>query len=390
MKLYNSYSKTKETFATIKDKNVSIYVCGITPYDTTHLGHAFTYISFDALIRFLKFKGYKINYVQNVTDIDDDILRRAKKEDRDWRELGNYWTQQFLTDLKFLNVLLPDHYVKATDSIDKIAEIVKDLVKKKVAYEREGNVYFNINTFKKYGRLSKYTRQQMITLSKERGADPNDPLKKDPLDFILWQAKKEGEPYWKSPWGDGRPGWHIECSAMINKYLGDSIDIHGGGKDLIYPHHESEIAQSESYTHKSPFVKYWMHTSMVIYEGEKMSKSLGNMIMISDLSKRYSANEIRFMLLSNHYRKPWEFDYSYLDNARIRLQEIEKALNDNLIKSKNNINFDEFELALNDDLDTPRALDFMCRAATMINENRGSREDRKQLKMCLRILGFKL
>src|ERR1035437_7158693 len=220
MKIYNTLSRKKEIFVPIKNKEVSIYVCGVTPYDTTHLGHAFTYVSFDLLIRYLKFKGYKVNYTQNVTDIDDDVLRKAKETNTNWIELGNFWTDKFLKDLNFLNVLSPTNYVKATGSIEKIIEIVGDLISKKLAYENKGNVYFNVNKFKKYGKLSKYTREQMILISKERGGDPSDILKKNPLDFILWQKTKKGEPFWQSPWGVGRPGWHIECSAMINTYLG--------------------------------------------------------------------------------------------------------------------------------------------------------------------------
>jgi L-cysteine:1D-myo-inositol 2-amino-2-deoxy-alpha-D-glucopyranoside ligase len=326
MKIYNTLSREKENFVPIKNGEVSIYVCGVTPYDTTHLGHAFTYVSFDALIRYLKFKGYKVNYTQNVTDIDDDVLRKARETNVNWIKLGNFWTDKFLHDLNFLNVFPPTNYVKATGSIAKIIEIVSDLINKKLAYENKGNVYFNVSKFKKYGELSRYTREQMVLISKERGGDPSDVLKINPLDFILWQKTKIGEPFWQSPWGKGRPGWHIECSAMINTYLGKQIDIHGGGRDLVFPHHESEIAQSESYAGKSPFVKYWMHTSMVIFEGEKMSKSLGNMVMVSDLSKKFSANTIRFLLLSHHYKEPWEFDYSEIEEAQKKISMIEKIL----------------------------------------------------------------
>ncbi len=359
MKLYNTLTRKKEDFKPIKSKEVSIYVCGITPYDTTHLGHAFVYVSFDALIRYLNYKNYKINYTQNVTDIDDDILRKAKEENKDWKEIGKFWTDKFLNDLKFLNVLPPTNYVKATGSIKKIIEIIEELVNKKIAYEKNGNVYFDVKKFKKYGELSKYTESQMILISKERGADPNDPLKKQPLDFILWQKSKDKEPFWESPWGNGRPGWHIECSAMINQYLGDRIDIHGGGRDLIFPHHESEIAQSENYTGEDPFVKYWMHISMVMYEGEKMSKSLGNLIMISELSKKYSANSIRWLLLSHHYREPWEFDYSDIEEAQEKISLINKLLN-NFSGAKPDIKLrEEFESFLDDDFDTPKALDLL-------------------------------
>jgi len=332
--IYNSLSGKKEKFIPLQDKKVRMYVCGITPYDTTHVGHAFTYVWFDALLRYLKFKGYTVNYTQNVTDIDDDILRKAKEEGKNWRELGDFWTNKFLNEMKALNVLSPTNYVKATDSIAKIVEIAKLLIYKKVAYEQDGNVYFEIKKFNNYGKLSRFNIKQMILISKERGGNPDDPLKRNPLDFLLWQRSKKGEPFWESPWSKGRPGWHIECSAMINRFLGDQIDIHGGGRDLIYPHHESEIAQSESFNGKRPFSKYFMHTAMVMYQAEKMSKSLGNLVMIGDLVKKYSSNAIRFVLLSHHYRMPWEFEEQELKKAELLFKEILKKSFDNVTRRK--------------------------------------------------------
>jgi len=388
MKIYNTLSREKENFVPIKNGEVSIYVCGVTPYDTTHLGHAFTYVSFDALIRYLKFKGYKVNYTQNVTDIDDDVLRKARETNVNWIKLGNFWTDKFLHDLNFLNVFPPTNYVKATGSIAKIIEIVSDLINKKLAYENKGNVYFNVSKFKKYGELSRYTREQMVLISKERGGDPSDVLKINPLDFILWQKTKIGEPFWQSPWGKGRPGWHIECSAMINTYLGKQIDIHGGGRDLVFPHHESEIAQSESYTGKSPFVKYWMHTSMVIFEGEKMSKSLGNMVMVSDLSKKFSANTIRFLLLSHHYKEPWEFDYSEIEEAQKKISMIEKIL-DKKSDGESDISlWNECESFLDNDLDTPKALDLIFKTAEKINSGNAKQGAVNFVKKGLEVLGF--
>jgi cysteinyl-tRNA synthetase len=388
MKIYNTLSREKENFVPIKNGEVSIYVCGVTPYDTTHLGHAFTYVSFDALIRYLKFKGYKVNYTQNVTDIDDDVLRKARETNVNWIKLGNFWTDKFLHDLNFLNVFPPTNYVKATGSIAKIIEIVSDLINKKLAYENKGNVYFNVSKFKKYGELSRYTREQMVLISKERGGDPSDVLKINPLDFILWQKTKIGEPFWQSPWGKGRPGWHIECSAMINTYLGKQIDIHGGGRDLVFPHHESEIAQSESYAGKSPFVKYWMHTSMVIFEGEKMSKSLGNMVMVSDLSKKFSANTIRFLLLSHHYKEPWEFDYSEIEEAQKKISMIEKIL-DKKSDGESDISlWNECESFLDNDLDTPKALDLIFKTAEKINSGNAKQGAVNFVKKGLEVLGF--
>lgn len=327
MKLFNSYSAKIEDFQTLEERAVKMYVCGITPYDTTHLGHAFVYVQFDVLKRFLEFKGYKVTYTQNVTDIDDDILKRAKRDGKDWVQLGDSWTEKFLKDLSDLNVLMPDHYIKATEAMDEIVEMVKELIDKGFAYEKNGNVYFEVAKFPEYGKLSKYSEKEMLKLLKERGGDPADPRKKAPLDFLLWQKSKDDEPFWDSPWGRGRPGWHIECSAMIKKTLGEQIDIHGGGFDLIYPHHESEIAQSESFTDRRPFVKNWMHVAMVSYQGEKMSKSLGNLILVGDLLKTYSANSIRLMLLLNHYRESWEYTEASMKEAQRIMDGLEQSFN---------------------------------------------------------------
>lgn len=358
MKLYNSLTKQLEDFKLSNGRNVTMYVCGITPYDTTHLGHAFTYMAFDILQRYMRFQGYTVTYVQNVTDIDDDILKRAKETKQNWQELGNFWTEKFLFDLKTLNIDLPTTYVKATESIDAIIEIVNNLQKKGFAYEVDGTVFFNVQKDNEYGKLSKYSQAEMITLSKERGANPEDPRKKHPLDFIMWQKSKKDEPFWQSPWGNGRPGWHIECSAMIYKYLYKYIDIHGGGQDLIYPHHESEIAQSEAFTGEKPFVKFWMHTGAVGYRGEKMSKSLGNLVMISDLLKIYSPNTIRYVLLSHHYREPWEYKEEMIQEASKQVEMLfEKMhaakLHETHIDKKL---FDLFTKALQQDLNTAEAL----------------------------------
>lgn len=358
MKLYNSLTKQLELFKPSNGKSVTMYVCGITPYDTTHLGHAFTYMAFDILQRYMRFQGYTVTYVQNVTDIDDDILKRAKETNQNWRELGNFWTEKFLFDLKTLNIDLPTTYVKATESIDTIIEIVKGLQKKDFAYEVDGTVFFDVQKDNEYGKLSKYSKTEMITLSKERGANPDDPRKKNPLDFIMWQKAAGDEPFWQSPWGKGRPGWHIECSAMIYKYLYKYIDIHGGGSDLIYPHHESEIAQSENFTGEKPFVKFWMHAGAVGYQGEKMSKSLGNLVMISDLLKTYSPNTIRFLLLSHHYREPWEYKEEMTQEASKHVQRLfenmhSATLHETHIDKKL---IELFTKALQQDLNTPEAL----------------------------------
>jgi L-cysteine:1D-myo-inositol 2-amino-2-deoxy-alpha-D-glucopyranoside ligase len=358
LRIFDSGSGRKEVFRPLNAKKVSMYVCGVTPYDVTHLGHAFTYISFDALARYLRYKGFSVVYTQNVTNIDDDILRKSKEEGRDWKEFGDFWTKKYLQDMKNINVQMPTHYVKATDSIPQIIRIIKSLIARKVAYQSGANIYFDVKKFPGYGKLSHFTPKQMKLLLKERGGDPDDPNKRNPLDFILWQGWKEGEPFWKTPWGKGRPGWHIECSAMINQYMGDQIDIHGGGRDLVFPHHESEIAQSESYTRKAPFVGDFMHTAMVMSAGEKMSKSLGNLVLVSNLLKKYSPNAIRWVLLSHHYRQIWEYDKGEFDEAEKYMKKARKSIY-SVKPSKSKVDRSaviEFDNAMDDDLNTPQAL----------------------------------
>ena len=276
MKLYNTLSKKVEIFLPRGDE-VSIYVCGITPYDTTHLGHAFTYTSVDILIRYLESKDLSVRYAQNVTDIDDDILRKAKEVGEDWLAVGNRWTMHYIEDMQALNVRAPDFYPRATDAIPEIVEWVQNLLEAGVAYESGGNVYYDVNAWSDFGELSAIPRSEMLPIANERGNHPDDPAKYNPLDFVLWQAMAPGEPSWESPWGPGRPGWHIECSTLSTKYLGETIDIHSGGADLCFPHHECEIAQVEPVTSELPFVRYWMHTAMVYHDGDKMIKSLGNL-----------------------------------------------------------------------------------------------------------------
>lgn len=382
MKLYNSLGKSKQIFKPNNPSEVTMYVCGITPYDTTHLGHAFTYTSFDVLCRFLQFQNYKVNYTQNVTDIDDDILKRAKRDNADWQDLGKLWTDKYLNDMKTLNNLKPTHYVKATETIPTIIEMVTKLIADGFAYESKGNVYFNVTKDPEYGKLSKYSKDEMIELSRERGADPDDPRKRDPLDFILWQKSLKDEPFWNTPWSKGRPGWHIECSAMAYKYLDKKIDIHGGGSDLIYPHHESEIAQSEAFTGLKPFSQFWMHTGAVGYQGEKMSKSLGNLVMVSDLLKTYSPNTIRYLLLSNHYREPWEYTEQHIKDAEKHMKRIENELKTmNHHNNETEKHIQAFTEALSDDLDTPHALN-------IIDEAIQSGDDKAVATMAA-VLGFR-
>ena len=325
MKLYNTLTQRLEPFQPLNDR-VSIYVCGITPYDTTHVGHAFTYTSVDILIRYLESLGLDVRYVQNVTDVDDDILRKSRQVGEDWKAVGDRWTRHFIEDMIYLNVRPPDYYPRATDVIAEIIEAVSGLLEAGVAYEKGGNVYFEIDRWPEFGKLSHLMRPEMLPIANERGNVAEDPYKKDPLDFVLWQSQKPGEPGWPSPWGLGRPGWHIECSTMATKYLGETVDIHGGGADLCFPHHECEIAQVEPLTGKKPFVRYWLHTAMVSHDGEKMSKSLGNLVMIRDLLKVYTPDALRLYLGSKHYRDPWSFDEGELKKVSRSALQMLKAV----------------------------------------------------------------
>jgi L-cysteine:1D-myo-inositol 2-amino-2-deoxy-alpha-D-glucopyranoside ligase len=333
---------------------VGLYVCGITPYDTTHLGHAFTYVVFDVLVRVLRAAGQPVRYVQNVTDVDDDIIRRARELGTTWDRLADKETALYAQDMAALNVLAPDVFPRASQTIPKIIALIVRLEAQGHAYQRDGHVYFRVGSVADYGRLSRLSREEMITLSAQRGADPNDPRKQDPLDFVLWQASAPPEPQWESPWGMGRPGWHIECSAMALEYLGPQLDIHGGGSDLIYPHHESEIAQSESATGVRPFARIWVHVGMLRYQGEKMSKSLRNLVLIRDLLPRYHADSIRVLLLRHHYREPWEYTADQLDDAAAWTKRLGAAAARASNASGNSV--PAVRAALEDDLDTPRAL----------------------------------
>ena len=357
MIIFNTISGKKEKF-TANKKTVMIYVCGVTPYDITHLGHAYTYVFFDVVIRYLEFLGNKVNYIQNVTDVDDDLLKKAKELDINWRELAEKNFSLFLKDLIWLNIRPPDFFPRASDHLKEIIFLNKVLIDKGFAYEKRGNVYFDVDKDKDYGILSRLTKEEMLPISSQRGNNPADPNKKNPLDFVLWQKNKEDEPSWDSPWGKGRPGWHIECSAMSMKYLDQTLDIHGGGGDLIYPHHESEIAQSESVTNK-PFARFFMHTAMLYYHGKKMSKSLGNMIFVKDLREKYSPNIIRLMLLNNHYRQKWEFNFSLLEKSQklnMLFQKVwitQSGQGSELDFSKEKLDFFN---SLNDDFNTPQAI----------------------------------
>lgn len=396
MKLYNTQSQTLEEFAP-EGKIIRLYVCGITPYDTTHLGHAATYCAFDILIRFLEYRGATVLFCENVTDIDDDILREAKKRGQDWRALGNHWTAHFIRDMIALNVRPPDYYPRASEVIPEIIEFNRVLVARGLAYESGGNVYFHVDSFPEFGQLSHLPREAMLPIANERGNFPDDPHKRAPLDFVLWQAQKEGEPAWPSPWGAGRPGWHIECSAMNYKTFGPTIDLHGGGADLVFPHHECEIAQTINFTGEPYFARCWMHTAMVEYQGEKMSKSLGNLVMVDQLLKQYTPDALRLYLAKHHYRKPWAFTYAELDAGQSQCTQLRQAVT---VRGGDGRPMDfaeartRFENALESDLDSPTAADVLCELAAQIIEHADARRDVSAAQAWFRtaaaILGLRL
>jgi L-cysteine:1D-myo-inositol 2-amino-2-deoxy-alpha-D-glucopyranoside ligase len=395
MKLFNTLTQSLEDFVPLDDKTVRIYVCGVTPYDTTHLGHAFTYVSFDTLNRYLEFLGYTVNYVQNVTDIDDDVLRKARELGMAWDELGCRETERYLNDMDSLNVRRPTVYVRATQEIPMMQEIITTLLARGYAYVSEGSVYFSVKRDPEFGIMARAIGlndyHAMLTIANERGNYPDDTRKKDPLDFVLWQAQAPGEPAWPSPWGPGRPGWHIECSAMSMHYLGPQLDIHGGGADLAFPHHTCEIAQSEHFTGKSPFSRFWMHTGMVHQDGEKMSKSLGNLTLVSNLLKDYSANAIRIVLLNHHYRYPWECFPEDLEVATetVELFKQVRALVIDESAGEDKMLRDRFKAAMDIDLNTPEALLLLRQCAEIVVANNDVNAGAEVLRLA-KVLGLRL
>jgi cysteinyl-tRNA synthetase len=321
LKVYNTLGRKKMKFSPLREGKVGMYVCGVTVYDYCHIGHARSALVFDMIYRYLKARGYDATYVRNFTDIDDKIINRANREGMDFREISEKFIQAFYEDMDALKAQPPDVEPRATEHIKEMMELVQGLVDKGHAYVVDGDVYFDVLSFPEYGKLSGRSLEDM-----RAGARIEvDDKKGNPLDFALWKASKPGEPAWDSPWGPGRPGWHIECSVMSMKYLGETLDIHGGGLDLIFPHHENEIAQSEAYTGK-PFCLYWIHNGFVSVEGEKMSKSLGNVLLIQDMVKEYHPEVLRLFLLSTHYRSPIDFSRKGLEEAREAMNRLYRTL----------------------------------------------------------------
>ena len=365
-----------------RSKTVTLYVCGVTPYDTTHLGHARTFLIFDVLVRLLEARGTSVRYAQNVTDIDESILQRADRDGVDWRALGRREERKFLEDMRALGWRRPDVMPHATRELAGMRTLIARLVRKRFAYPVDGSVYFDVARDRRYGELSRMPVSRMRRiLAAQDDAALEDPRRRDPIDFALWRKVVSG-PTWASPWGRGRPGWHLECSAMALRHLGAQIDIHGGGSDLIYPHHENEIAQSESVTGKRPFVGWWMHPAPVSLGGTKMSKSLGNMIFVRDALKTTSAQALRLYLLDAHYRHPFDHDEDALARARERALTLAQQLGRGRVGPLGHDRATRAVLdALDDDLDTKRALRTLEREA-------GRATDKTSLRLVARkILG---
>ena len=364
MRIYNTLTNSIEELKTIEEKKLKLYVCGPTVYNYIHIGNVRPLVVFDILARYFEYKDFEVNYVQNFTDIDDKIIKRANEEGVTEEEVTKKYIEAFHEDTSKLNLLKNINRPKVTENIPEIIDIIQKLIDKGYAYSINGDVFFDVLKYEKYGQLSNQKLDELELGSRVEIMES----KKNPMDFALWKNKKEGEPYWESPWGNGRPGWHIECSAMAHKYLGESFDIHGGGQDLIFPHHENEIAQSRC-AYNGEFAKYWMHNGYVQLNGEKMSKSTGNFFLLREIEEKFSGAVIRLFIASNHYRKPMNFSFEEMENTKKTLENITNSMlrissnqaEEEIVTDHEFIDmitkFDEkFEYAMEDDLNTPMAL----------------------------------
>ena len=396
MKLYNSMTRQKEEFVPIKEGEVKMYSCGPTVYNYFHIGNARPVIIFDTLRRYFEYIGYKVDFVQNFTDIDDKMINNANEQGITVKQLAEKFIGEYFTDAKGLNIKKATVHPCATENIDAIIDMVKKLVDNGYAYEVNGDVYFSTKKFKEYGKLS---HQPLDDL--EAGARISvDERKKDPMDFAVWKSQKPGEPAWESPWGPGRPGWHIECSAMVNKYLGETIDIHSGGKDLIFPHHENEIAQSEAATGK-PFAHYWLHNGYINIDGTKMSKSKGNFFTVRDIAKEFDYEVIRFFMLSAHYRNPINFSHDLMEQSKNALDRLYNCLETMSFKMNGakSEKFDgaekieaykqRFKDAMEDDINTADAISVLFEIVKDINMrmDEASKEELEAYTALLKELG---
>ena len=376
MKIFNTLTREKEEFKPITEGEVKIYACGPTVYNYIHIGNARPICVFDVLRRYLEYRGYKVTFVQNFTDIDDKIIKKANEEGTDYKTVSEKYIEEFWKDAKGLNFRPATVHPKATENIDKIIEIVSGLIENGHAYAVDSDVYFSPKTFPEYGKLSHQPLEELEAGARIMVGD----IKRDPMDFALWKAAKPGEPYWDSPWGKGRPGWHIECSAMVCRYLGETIDIHCGGQDLIFPHHENEIAQSECFTGK-PFAHYWMHNGYINVDNVKMSKSLGNFFTVRDVAEKYGYEPIRYLMISSSYRSPINYSVDIIEQCKASLQrlytcrdgidfEIKNAPDgepDENIKAQFDKRVEQFIKAMDDDLNTADGIAAVFELARDIN-----------------------
>jgi cysteinyl-tRNA synthetase len=388
--LYNTLTRTKEPFSPLVEGEVRMYVCGPTVYDLSHLGHARKEVVFDVMVRYLRSRGFRVQYIRNITDVDDKIIVRAKEAGVSWEQIAREFEQAFQDDMDVLGVMKPDQEPRATETIPEMQEIIRMLLDKRFAYVSEGSVYFSVEALEDYGKLTHRKADEMMAGARVEV----DETKKNPLDFALWKASKPGEPSWPSPWGEGRPGWHIECSAMSRKFLGETLDIHGGGVDLVFPHHENEIAQSEAATGK-PFARWWVHNGLLTVEKEKMAKSLGNYITIRDALRELHPETLRMFFLSHHYRSPVDFskdavgrtrkNLDYFYNTLLRIEEIcgkeQEAPRAGGVGTKQTAPdgmepgdleivrtlTTRFQAEMDDDFNTAGALGELFRAATVLN-----------------------
>ncbi|HEY9121883.1 MAG TPA: cysteine--tRNA ligase [Brevefilum sp.] len=388
LRVYNTLTREKSDFSPIEEGTVRMYVCGPTVYDSAHVGHAMSAMVFDVVRRYLMYLGYDVHYVMNFTDVDDKIIDRAKRLGVDPIELAEKYIEEYKKNLEDLNILPPTEHPRATNEIDAIIKMVERLIAKGAAYEVDGDVYFRVEKAKDYGKLSGRKLEEMNAGSRIRV----DARKENPMDFAVWKAAKKGEPAWDSPWGPGRPGWHIECSAMNLQHLGDQIDIHGGGNDLIFPHHENEIAQSEAITGK-PFARYWMHNGMLQLKGEKMSKSTGNLIPINEFLEDHSGDVMRLMVISSHYRSPLTFNNEVIEANERALERLLSAIKPAMegapgapgeitqkLEEQREITRKGFHDSMDEDFNTAGALGYLFDLARMINQARSEGATAEELR----------
>ena len=370
LQLFNTKTRQKERFQPLVEGKVGLYVCGITVYDLSHMGHARTYLSFDVLVRYLRHLDYDVKYVRNITDVDDKIIARANENGETTEALTERTIAMMHEDFAALNLIEPDIEPRVTGHMDEIIDVIEKLVAKGYAYQAEsGDVLFDVSKFDEYGKLSRQNLEQLQSGARVEVAAGKD----DPLDFVLWKTAKPGEPAWASPWGEGRPGWHIECSAMNHKHLGEHFDIHGGGSDLIFPHHENEVAQS-CCAFDTPYVNTWMHTGMVQVNDEKMSKSLGNFFTLRDVLGEHDAEILRFFLMSAHYRSQLSYSQDNIDQAKSALERLYTALRGVKVDSVTDLSYggylERFEQAMNDDLNVPEAYSVLFDLARDLNKHK--------------------